>query len=328
MKSQTQSAYTPRTELGQAVDAVHKALADRKTLDAKVDAMPEAIAVIEQNVAKLEAELGAKEGDHAIADEGTAQQKKLAKEIADLTSKLFVEQQSLRSAHIRLVGLEGKAPQLDEEVRACTQDLQIEVTSYFESVKPALSAELEQAVKPILGILAKARVFGRPMQDTVRSLFIPDPVGFVLREHPLLQGYHYDGKNLLEGDPSEEQQAEAHAISEMIAPAFRALAAGSAHQEYVPLEKRPKKYVIKGYTHEGVTRTQATHDLANSGMVESPDRKPMVAIGLDDISTPRAGYVYESTASASSIKPRSQPKVIDMDPTMDPNFGQENMVQL
>src|SRR5450830_980717 len=121
MKTQTTSPYAPGASMAEATDALNKQLANRKKLDEQINAMPATIAGTEQNIAKFESELGSKEGDLALADEGTAEHKTLRKAVADLTDQLSAEQQRLRSANIRIGGLEGKVPEVDLEVRLATQ---------------------------------------------------------------------------------------------------------------------------------------------------------------------------------------------------------------
>jgi hypothetical protein len=247
------SRYAPDTEVAKATEALCQTIADRATLDSKIAEMPGTIETITAAIATAAADLARVEGDLALADEGTAQYKALVKQLKELNEIHGAEHQRLRSGTIRIAGLEAKAAQVDEQVRAATTDLNILVTAYFDAAKTVLSAEFAEAVKPIIGVLAKANGMGVALRDTVRGAFIPDPVGFnLLGGVGLRCGIDYYGANLLEQAPSAEQVAEAEAVRRLIAPALAALARGRSHVEYVPLAKRPKPASRRGYTHGGV----------------------------------------------------------------------------
>jgi hypothetical protein len=186
--------------------------------------------------------------------------------LKDKTDRHAAAQQRLRSAHIRVSGLEDKAVTIDAEVQAATFMLSAELQQYYESVKPALAAEMEAAVKPVIAVLAKVGAFGLPMRDVMRSAFIGNPADFHL-VGPGMLSHDWRGTNLLTQPPLEADVSVATEIQAMLAPAVQALVRGRAHPEYVPLARRPKPYVIKGYTHDGTSRKPAppVADLPNGG---------------------------------------------------------------
>lgn len=246
-----QSLYAPGKDVTEATAILLGHLADRKKLDEKIDAMPGAIATITATIEQHTKELTEAMGEHALADEGTAQHKALAKQVKDLTESLATEEQRLRTANLRVQGLEGQAAKVDEQIQPAINELQVAVSAYFSGAKAAVSAALEEAVKPLRGVLAIAEALGEPLRDTLRGAMVPNPHSYRLLQ-PLRQGVTHIGENLLDTAPTEQDAAAAQEVRSLIAPAIAALANGRAHRAYVPLAKRPKPYVLRGYSYEGV----------------------------------------------------------------------------
>jgi hypothetical protein len=136
--------------------------------------------------------------------------------------------------------------------------------------------------------MARGRAIGGlELRDFLAAALVPDPDGFM--RFPAGGGWVNQGANLLDMPPDDIGAAAARAITEGLKPVRESLAAARAHSNYVPLAKRPKPYVRKGYTTEGVKG-----DARPFGAADAP---PQPARALDtrspSTSASRTGYAGE-----------------------------------
>jgi hypothetical protein len=286
MKSESsQASYAPSAELLAARDAVEAARQRSARVREQVDATAMQITALEGEVHKLQTDLANREAERALADDGAA--KKLDAEIKRLAGDLDSKSRELNRARNLLQALETKAPEIDEEVRAAGTVLQSEQGIWASNAAQALRNELQEAVRPLVRVMARARAVGGPeLRDFLSAALVPDPEGF-MRFPVSGGGWVNQGTNLLDAPPDEIGAAAARAISENLKPVRESLAAVRSHGDYVPLAKRPKPYVRKGRTTEGVKG-----DARPFGAADAP---PKPARALDTRSpstaTSRTGHV-------------------------------------
>lgn len=245
----TISPYAVTPELHAARTAVEAARGKSKKLADLVNTTAAQATTLEADAQRLQTELAAEEGALAMA-EGAAV-KRHEKSVERLSGELEGKEKELKRARAKIAALEGMAPGIDDEVTAAGTALSIELGMWGQSVTAALSAELGEAVKPLVGVMAKARAIGAPLfLDFLQAAYVPDPIGF-MRIMTRSDGWDNRGRNLLDGIGESQWTAEADAISAQLSPVKLAMSAARIHREYVPLARRQGPYVRKGYEVRG-----------------------------------------------------------------------------
>jgi len=236
------TAYAVTPELNAAVESVHAALARRLALDSAVDTLPETIAGLEADAARLRGELGTTEAKLAMS--AGAQMKELESACQTLTDSLSKKEIEIRRAKARVVALEGMAAEVDEAVQTAGTLLNQEVGFVAGDFKVEIAREMREAVGPVLEVLAKARAVGLgQFNDVFAAAYLPEIEGFMIVGGASNVSGEYIGTNLLDAFCNTP---ESDAIAAVLKPAKDALAAARSYRPYVPLAKRPAPYRIQG----------------------------------------------------------------------------------
>jgi hypothetical protein len=135
--------------------------------------------------------------------------------------------------------------------------LHISIESFGGELADRLRAQLIETMKPVQGLFAAFRAIAhlgnRQMSDVIAAAYVPDPSGFMrVPGNAHGQDWVNYGVNLLDQQPEDQHLQLSRTIAEALAPVRASLGAGRAWTQYVPLARRPKRYVRKGYTTEGL----------------------------------------------------------------------------
>lgn len=203
---------------------------------AQIAELDSEIPLLEKGLADHEAAMTFAEDSEIAAMEKTAMR---------LSTVIEMKARVLNRSRAKLKALEDMAPSVDDEVVTAGGSLRLEVGIWMQGVVQELSEELSEALKPVIGILAKARAIGgSELSDFLASVSVPDPVDCKLV--PAASGAYNIGSNLLDLPADADQQAAANELHSQIAPVRRAATEACGHAAYIPLARRPKPYVIKG----------------------------------------------------------------------------------
>jgi hypothetical protein len=174
----------------------------------------------------------------------------------------------LNQVRARLAALEAKMEASDEAVISAAGALSGEIGFLEAALASAISNELAAALKPAIAVLAKARAIGgAQMNLLVAGAVVPDPAASIS-----LMGEAAFCTNLLHAAPDAQHEEAAGGIREALAPLRATLAAARGLARYLPLGKRPKPYVRRGYTMDGVTRENlAANASAAAAALPTPD---------------------------------------------------------
>lgn len=243
-------------ELLEDQQTLDEAVAKAKRTRAAVDETAANIPALEADVQELTTKLAEKDADRAIADDGDV--KALDTEIKKLGVELDSAQRALNRAKNALKIHEARAPEQDEAVQAAVVVLEQDLIALGGNMLEQLRAEILEKVKPLQGVFAAFRALralgNEGVRDVIDAAWVPDPKGF-MRLSAGAGSMNY-GTNLLAEAPEPEHAQLAESISKAVAPVRASLAAAKALGSYVPLDKRPKAYVRRGYTTEGVKGDQ------------------------------------------------------------------------
>ncbi|WP_342616977.1 hypothetical protein [Rhodoferax sp. GW822-FHT02A01] len=280
--AEANSVYLPTPELIAAKDAVIVARKQAEKLRQRVDESAADIVTQNAELDRLTRELSEKQADRALADDD--QVKALDAEIKKLIDKVDAKSRELNRTRNLIEALEVKAPEVDAAVVDAQQILGIERHIWSEVIIDAIRDELEAAVRPLIGVMAKAKAFGRFngfLSDFLNAAWVPaDPKSFLRAANG---AYAYNiGRNLLDGSPDDAQRAHADAIVAAVAPIYQQL--NMKHAEYVPLDKRPKPYVKKGYTMRGQAADETPFGQASkTDTAPEPAATPAKKLSMEDL---------------------------------------------
>jgi hypothetical protein len=269
-------AYAPTAEMLAARDVVEAARERAKLLRERVESATERVKTLEVEVPRLGADLAKLDAERLICEDSDV--KKLDARIKVVSGELEPKTRELARLKAAIEALEAKAPELDEEVRAAGHALQAERTIWLAGAKAALRDEMLEAVRPVLGVMAKiSAIGGDELRDVLRAALVPDPEHFTWYSNGTSPG-----ANLLDTPPDADQAAAAQALSAVHEPLRQSRAAALGHQDYVPLAKRPKPYgPRRGHTYEGVQGDARpfgqVNAKPNSTAVAGQSRAPLAA---------------------------------------------------
>lgn len=280
MTEATISPYAISPELVAAKDELDSAKQKATKLRQRVDEAAADAVALKLEVDSLTLELSGKQADRALADDD--QVKALDGEIKKLIEKVDAKSRELNRMNALVEALEAKAPQVDEDVAVAKNLLNWERGVWVGSILDTLRDELAEAVRPLIGVLAKAKAMSQcseGLRDTLLAAWVPDPQNFMRMTNGAYSCNQ--GRNLLDGRPDEHQRAEAEAITIALLPINQLISA--PHSEYVPLAKRPKPYVRKGYTMHGRAADEAPFGQASKTEPEpvAPKEKRLSMEDLD-----------------------------------------------
>jgi hypothetical protein len=161
----------------------------------------------------------------------------------------------LNQTRARLEALESKIETSDEAVRSAANTLSAEIGALEARLTSEISCELAAALRPVIAVLAKARAIGGPQMTLLASsAVVPDPAAGID-----IVGRSTFCSNLLDAVPDELQAGAADAIRQTMLPLRATLAKARGLPSYVPLSKRPKPYVRRGYTIGRTSETRAAN---------------------------------------------------------------------
>jgi hypothetical protein len=243
------AGYELPAELLDHQKALDELVAKAKKTRAAVDVAAAQIPALDAEVQELTAKLAVKDADRYTAE--ASEVKSLDAEVKKLVDALDSKQRALNRAKNALIVQEARAPEHDEEVRSAVVVLENDLIDFGDTAIDLLRAELLEKVKPLQGVFAAMRVIslntaGMAAREFVDAAFLPDPKEF---NRASVGGRMHFGTNLLAESPEPEYAQHAQAMSVALAPIRASLAAGKALGSYVPLDRRPKPYVRKGYSH-------------------------------------------------------------------------------
>ena len=298
VQAEAPSAYEITPELNAAIQAVHAAFMRRKNLDDAVNALPKMVSDHEQDVMRLSDELAASEAQLALSSGDQA--KKLEHCCELLSAALSKKENELKRTKLRVIALEGLAPEIDAAVEEAGSLLNIEVGILAGAIKSQIASEMREAVLPVLAVMAKAQAanLNHQFREFLLAAYLPDPESFMS-----LGGFsgaqNYSGINLLESNISNP---DATAIARNLKPIKDALGLVKLHAHYVPLAKRPIPYQIKG-TIDGLGGKPGIH----------PRPAPTPALVIDASITQAPYIVKGSSGNASACTPQ------ELNPAYQPN---------
>lgn len=241
-------AYAIHPELTAAVEAVHAAIAQAKKVAEMVNEAAAKIPQLEAEIGVLRHEIASAEVAEALAEDGDP--KATRKAIDRQKAELVAKESDLRSAQMRVTVLEQRAPEYDVAVRAAGEVLYTEHQTWVAATKTALAAEVEDAIRPLVDVMAKVRAVGwLHFRDFLDDAMVPDLFNYTPLHAGALRAADLS-TNLLKGKPaSVEAQTAVDSLKSVIQPVVEALAAAKSHRSYVPLAARQlTPYVIKGWT--------------------------------------------------------------------------------
>lgn len=241
-------AYAIHPELTAAVEAAHAAIAQAKKVAEMVNEAAAKIPQLEAEIGVLRHEIASAEVAEALADDGD--RKVLRKAIERQKAELVAKEGDLRSAQTRVTVLEQRAPEYDVAVRAAGEVLHAEHQTWLVATKTALSVEIEVAIKPLVDVMAKARVVGwRHLADFLDDAMVPDLLNYTSIYRSALKAADVSTNRLKGQLASAEGLIAVEAIRSAIQPVEHALVAVRSYRPYMPLAARQvKPYEIKGWT--------------------------------------------------------------------------------
>jgi hypothetical protein len=255
-------------------DLVAKAKKTRAAVDETATQLP----LLDEELQELTAKLAVKDADRWTAEDSEV--KALDAEVKKFADALDAKQRALNRARNALIIHEARAPEHDEEVQAAVIVLENDLIAFGGDMTENLRAELLEKVKPLQGVFEAFRAIGAlggpGVRDVIEAAYVPDPKGF-MRMQASGMGWMNYGTNLLAEAPEAEHAQQAGAIVEALRPVRASLAAAKGLGAYVPLDKRPKPYVRRGYSHEGVkgdSRKFGGDDSAPAPKASDPEPDP------------------------------------------------------
>lgn len=278
--SNTPYALTP--ELIAAKEAVVAAKQKAAKLRQRVNETSNEAENLKMEVGRMTLYMASMYADRALADDNQAAI--IDAGLKKLTTNLDAKTREWNRVVATTQALEAKAPEIDEDVSIAQNLLSLERGLWLGPVLETLQTELTEAVRPVVGILAKIkalRLCSPTLQDVASAAWVPDPLNFMLSTNGV---YSYNnGRNLLDDAPNEQQRAEAEAILVAVLSVNQLIS--GHHEKYVPLEMRPKPYVRKGYTMQGAAEDAAPfkHDDAPTWATGNDSVRPAAKHSLDDL---------------------------------------------
>jgi len=260
------TAYAVHPELTAAVGVVHAAIAKAKKVAEMIDGAAAAVAQLTGDIDALRQAIASAEVDEALSDDGDpkALRKAIERQRADLSTK----EAELRSAQTRITAMEQKAPGTDAEVATAGEVLQREYQGWVVATKTALAADIEEAIKPLVDVMAKARAVGwQHNMSFLDDALVPDLLNYISVNYGIARASDLSTNRLTGRTASAEAQATVAEIRNVILPVEQALAAVKSHRPYVSLANRQKTpYVLKGWgsAYHGRAGQQASEAAAQS----------------------------------------------------------------
>ncbi|MDB5835936.1 MAG: hypothetical protein JWR14_5766 [Caballeronia sp.] len=239
-------SYAPSAETLAAIERLNVALERRAKLDSAVNAVPHEIAVLEAAVNRQRGELNDLQAEAALACNSENEVPQL-QDFDKCRAALNLLMQDLELARGKLASLENRAAAIDAEVVDAGSELNRESNMDGYKFQAQVSVELRAALPPLQAVITKARAlstvgFGSFLGDFLNTIQLYDPVGLMaFATGP-------QGHDLLAADQNDMTE---HAVVERLKVVQKAQTAVRTHRPYVPLDARPKPYVIKGSNFPG-----------------------------------------------------------------------------
>lgn len=246
MPKSTNTTYALSRELIAANEVVLAAKQKTAKLRQRVDEAAANIKALKPEIGGMTNQLAEMEAVRALADDD--QVKGMDADIKKFAEALDSKIRDLNRATNMIQTLEAKAPELDAAVDEAKNLLRMERSIWAEPILLSLRDELEEACRPLRGVLAKAKALQQcsdSLRDLLIAAWVPDPLNFMISHNG---SYSYNnGRNILDAGPELEETAEADEIAIALLPINRQIS--EHHPEYVSLARR-QPYVRAGVEYE------------------------------------------------------------------------------
>ncbi|WP_420105491.1 hypothetical protein [Herbaspirillum huttiense] len=237
-----------------AIEKLQQALDMRQRIDKAISETQEAAAQAEYDEAmrdQAEAEAG------LVLIETREQAADAEKIVAAATRKVEKKLQALEREKRLLEALYFKAKQADDEIQAARGALTAEASILVENIRADFAGRLTVLVEEVVALLKQVYA--------AQSVVPSQSLGRVLGEFKIPNPHDASGMYaLLEGGAARVGNAHVPlasawrddpnsvAVAEALAPLCEARAKGDGHKNFVRPDQRPRPYVIKGYSTQGI----------------------------------------------------------------------------
>jgi hypothetical protein len=289
--------------------ALDESVAKAKRMRAAVDETAAAIPTLEAEAKRLDEQIGEKDADLSVAMVDDERKVKILDvELKKLAGELASKQQALHRSRNIIKVLESRAPEQDEVVQQAVIVLENDLLRFGDSMMDQIRAELLEQVKPLQGVFAAIRALAPVGDSNVRELIqaahVPDPSDCRRIQGPGVGAMTF-GTNLLALEPEPEYRARAEAISATLAPIRTSIVAAKALGNYLPLDRRPKPYVRRGYTMDGeATRAARAKEAAEAERAAAEAQRPGFKRSINS-----GGSLVDDAKAAEQRKPGFRARV-------------------
>lgn len=265
---QTAERYELPQQVISAIEWAESSVALRESIDAHINGQAAKVAEAEAGVHLANQALAEAEANLVLSDteEKSLQAERLANEAGEHADKMQLALERCRRISEALC---QKAMHADAQIAEAKSALDAEMGIYTNDMLATFSDELNAAIKPLVDALVR----GQALYLALRN----PSLGYVISEVKLLdpmqaahgialvdsRGAQVDGE-MFNWTEKAVSDPYARAISQNLLPVQEIKRKIASHKPFVHPNDRPKPYVRKGYTTEGVTREHAASAAAAS----------------------------------------------------------------
>jgi hypothetical protein len=244
------SKYKVSAQMEEAIQKVEELLAKRKTIDAKIEAgLVEAKAAEAPYEAALEAEAQACANLALAIEEKDYLACEKAVEAAAEAVQVAHRKKILSARTVE--ALCNMAVTTDREIEVAKVDVDLEQGILAGEVVDAFAIELDEAIKPLLTVLAQAQALHVAVRSPglinfMNGLVIPDPRDQSGRTHLVGDGFVTRNGRRESVSAAMQEEPSAQAVAAALQPIVHVRAKLLSHRPFVHPSKRPAPYVVKG----------------------------------------------------------------------------------
>jgi hypothetical protein len=249
--------YALSDEIVQAIKNLNQKLDLRQRIDTAIQAVQIENAKAEYDQAMQEQA----EAESTLVLADTREHAIDAEKIAASASKKVEKKLQILDREKRLLEtLCNKAVQADEEIKAARSELTTEATIFSQTVNEVFSEQLTGVIALLTPLLKQAYAlqsvlrFGS-MGRFLAEIKIPDVFDQSGRYDLIDGALAKIGNQYVSLSGAWQSDSAAKAISDAFSPLKEAIAKGDAHKQFIHPDRRPKPYVIKGYSTTGIDKS-------------------------------------------------------------------------
>ncbi|RRJ34374.1 hypothetical protein [Pandoraea apista] len=299
MKQDPAPASTPNRFANlETLREVEALIAQRKALEEHAESLPALIEAAKKELAAIGEQI--LDAEMSLLEVPEKAIPKVTKQRDDLEKQQVECELRIRRLRTQLTAIEARAPDIDDKIAVQIGFVKLEATMASEELQVELAEEIRQGVAALRQTYAKVRALQRlvPMprtSDFLLDAYVPD-LEACMRVHTGQGTETYNtSPNLLIEKNDRTDDAE-HQIAEALQPIVAALTVCRTHRPYVPMDKRPQPYVIKG-SNEGPAR-------GLGGPIGTPAPPPKVIESKPTFAGYKTGEPYQIKSDQSGLRTR------------------------